>query len=347
MTTARRILMFPVADECGASSRYRVLSHLPGLRAAGFHPEVLFPLVRPGMPAAVRLVCRTAGLSRDLLASRGGDLLFIHRKTYPAPFARRLRRRPGPIVYDIDDAIDLPPPRLSATPALLQRYRSNFESTATAADLVLCGNAELARRLPHDRAAILPTPVDTERFAPGRIAPARGPAVGWVGHSDNLPYLESLAGPLREVARRHPNLKVIVVADRPPDLPGLHVEFRPWRLEEEVSCFAGIGVGLMPLADTDWARAKCAFKAIQYMALGIPTVASPVGMNRDVIRDGENGFLPADQRGWVETLDRLLADPPLTARLAAEGRLTIERDFSLRVLSARLVSLLEPLAPRV
>jgi glycosyltransferase involved in cell wall biosynthesis len=114
-------------------------------------------------------------------------------------------------------------------------------------------------------------------------------------------------------------------------------------LAQEVSCFDGIAVGLMPLDDDPWARGKCAFKAIQYMALGIPAVASPVGANREVIRDGETGFLPADEREWVETLDRLLADPALARRIGAAGRREIEARYSLDVISTRLVAILRSL----
>jgi glycosyltransferase involved in cell wall biosynthesis len=99
----------------------------------------------------------------------------------------------------------------------------------------------------------------------------------------------------------------------------------------------------MPLDDTPWARSKCAFKAIQYMALGIPAVASPVGANRDVIADESSGFLPADERAWLERLDALLADPGLAARIGAEGRRVVESRFALRVLTPILAERLAKL----
>ncbi len=209
-------------------------------------------------------------------------------------------------------------------------------------DLVLCGNTELADRLPHGRYELLPTPIDTEIFAPSRVD--RDPDVlGWVGHSDNLGYLESLHEPLMELRRRHPRLRLIVVADRPPSLPGVDVEFRRWSLDSELSCFDGMGIGLMPLDDSPWARGKCAFKAIQYMALGIPTVASPVGMNAEVIRHGESGFLASGEREWVDQLDRLLSDPGLAGRVGAAGRRRVEERYSLTVVSRRLVEILDQL----
>ena len=345
---SKRLLILPVSDEATASTRYRVAAHLPALQAAGFDTTVRYPRER-GLRGPRRLAVRGLDLLRG--PYEDGAILLLQRRIFPAALAARLRRLKGPVLFDMDDAIDLPPPGTTAGSAGRRRYRRNFEATVNAARLVLCGNRYLAGRLPHDRFEILPTPIDTERFAPGALPepqrPAAGPplapALGWVGHSNNLPFLEELAEPLREVARHHPGLRLIVVADRPPKLPevaGLEVEFRRWSLEEEVSGFAGINIGLMPMREDPWTLGKCAFKAIQYMSLGIPTVASPVGMNCEVIRDGQNGFLPADAEGWVRALDALLSDRELAAKLGREGRLTVERDYSLRKTSARLVEIL-------
>lgn len=337
--TAPHILMLPVSDERGASTRYRVLAHLDALNESGFRCEVRSPLdLNRDGPA--RLARRAADLVRDLYSNVSEDLLFIHRKMYPAALASRLRRERRPVVFDMDDAIDLPPPGKEPGTMGRHRYRRNFLATVSAADLVICGNEYLVSRLPHDRYEVLPTPVDTRRFSPGRLPVPPGPTLGWVGYSDNLPYLESLGDVFREVGRRHPGLKLIVVADRAAKIDGVDVEFRRWRLEDEVNCFAGIRVGLMPMSDSPWTRGKCAFKAIQYMSLGIPAVASPVGMNREVIRHGENGFLPADPEGWIEALDALLSEPELARRIGREGRRTVQSRFALDVVSARLVELL-------
>jgi glycosyltransferase involved in cell wall biosynthesis len=334
----KRLLALTVGDERTASVRYRVSAHVPALEAAGFKVRVRFPVSAGGE------LGRLADLVRDSVRPASEDVLFVHRKTYPPPFSKYLAKRDRAFVFDMDDALDLPPPSRALDAASRDRYLKNFQATIRDADLVLCGNAELASKVPHGRTAIVPTPIDTIRFSPGAVTRAAGPTLGWVGHSDNLPYLAALAGPLRELARRHPALKLVVVADKPLTIPGITVEFRRWRLEDEVTCFNDLAAGLMPLDDTPWARAKCAFKAIQYMALGIPTVASPVGMNREVIRDGVNGFLPADDAGWVAALDALLVDANLSRRIATEGRATVLRDYALSVVSPKLIGLLEEVA---
>lgn len=336
-----RIAFLPVGDATVASTRYRVLALEPALRAAGHETSVRYPVT-----AGPARLARAADLLRDASLPPAADVLVVHRKTYPPRFAVQLPRPGRPLAWDIDDALDLPPPGRAADDATLQRYRANFDATAAAADLVLCGNAELARRVPHGRTEVVPTSIDTARFAPGAARSAEGSVLGWVGHSDNLGYLAALAEPLRELARRHPALRVVVVADRPLEIPGVTVEFRRWTLAGEVSAFDGIAVGLMPLADDAWTRGKCAFKAIQYMALGLPAVASPVGANLEVIEDGVSGFLPRTPGDWVDALDALLSDAALAARIGAAGRAVVERRYALDVVATQVERALSRLVAR-
>jgi len=337
----RRLVIRAVGDERVASTRYRVLAHRDALEEAGFSTEVKLqtaPRWEPG-----RLSLRLAELVADTWGRMPADILFVHRRTYPPFFARRQRRPGVPLVFDFDDALYLPPPSAPQDERTRARFRRNFLATVAAADLVLCGNRELVSQVPNGRTAILPTPVDCALFRPDAVKPTADPVVGWVGHADNLAFLEALADPLREVARRHPGFRLVVVADRPPKIDGLKVEFRPWKLEDEVRCFDGIRVGLMPLDDTPWARAKCAFKALQYMALGIPPVVSPVGMNREVVVDGNNGFVAEHPEEWVRSIDTLLSDNAMARRLAEAARKTVESEYSLTVISRKLVALFEGL----
>ena len=333
-----RVVMRAVGDERVASTRYRVLAHRDALEEAGFSTEV--QLQKAPRWKFGRLPLRLAELAADTWGSLPADILFIHRRTYPPYFARRQRRPGVPLVFDFDDALYLPPPSAPQDERTRARFRRNFLATVAAADLVLCGNRELASQVPKGQTAILPTPIDCELFRPDSVKPATDPVVGWVGHADNLPFLEALADPLRELARRHSDFRLVVVSDRPPKIDGLPVEFRLWKLEDEVRCFDGIRVGLMPLDDTPWTRAKCAFKALQYMAFGIPPVVSPVGMNREVIDDGRNGCLASKPDEWFMYLDRLLNDHEFRRRLAEAGRHTVVERYSLEVVSTRLIALL-------
>ncbi len=337
----RRVLFRAVGDQSVASTRYRVLSHQKALEEAGYTPEIeLQPSARW---KAVRLSLRLAELVADTWGPLAADLLFVHRRTYPPLFARRQRRPGVPLVFDFDDALYLPPPSAPQDEREMARYHRNFVATVAAADLVVCGNRELASRVPNGRTAILPTPVDCDLFSPGAVRASADPVVGWVGHADNLPYLEGLARPLRELVSRHPGFRLVVVADRTVRIDGVPIEFRRWKLEDEVACFDGIKVGLMPLPDTPWTRAKCAFKALQYMALGIPPVVSPVGMNREVVVDGVNGFLAERPEDWVRSVDGLLRDEQMADGVAVAARKTVESEYSVPVMSRRLVEMLDEL----
>jgi glycosyltransferase involved in cell wall biosynthesis len=327
-----------VGDRTVASTRHRVLAHLDALRAAGF--EVELRTQRAPDRGWWRRPARLRELVTDALVRPPADLLMIHRTTYPPPFARRLAASGVPVVFDFDDAIYLPPPSASQDPATRRRYRRNFDATVQAMDVVICGNSELSGHVAAVRHEVVPTPVDEQRFHPQAIRPATRPVVGWVGHSDNLPFLERLAEPLKELTRRHSGFALRVVADRPPVIDEVPVEFEPWSLETEVSCFDGMAVGLMPLDDSPWTRAKCSFKLLQYMALGIPAVASPVGMNREVMEDGVNALVASSSSDWFDAIDRLLSDRELAARIARAGRDTVEQRYSLAVLSPKLVGVL-------
>ena len=342
--TAPRLLALVVGDETMASTRQRVLGYLGALRAAGFDPRVRFEPRWSHVP-----VLRRLGRLRELLATtrfHDADLVMIQRRTFPPWFARRLARQPQGRVFDFDDAIDLPPPTASPTARDLLRYRRNFLATVAVSDRVLCGNSVLAGRVPHGRCEVLPTPVDARRFCPGALPVPSGPVLGWVGHGDNLGYLEALAEPLAEIGRRHRDLKLVVVSDRRPELPHVAVEFRPWSLGRELEGFADIAVGLAPLADTEWTRAKCAFRLLQYMSLGVPAVASPVGMQAEVGVDGVSVLLARNGHEWVRAVDSLLRDRELRLRLARAARKEVEQRFDVPIIARRLIAVLEDLLAR-
>jgi glycosyltransferase involved in cell wall biosynthesis len=168
--------------------------------------------------------------------------------------------------------------------------------------------------------------------------------VGWIGSPTTTPYLASLGDVLREAGRRRPFLMRVSGSSEDFTLPGVNVRHEPWTLAREVELFNTCDIGVYPLTDDEWSRGKCGFKAIQFMACGVPVVASPVGVNKDIIEDGVNGFLASSQAEWVDKLERLIADPALRARLGAAGRKTIEQRYSLTVQGPHMADLLRDAA---
>ena len=151
---------------------------------------------------------------------------------------------------------------------------------------------------------------------------------------------------MRTVASKHCFVMRISGAGNIIELPGVDVENPAWALDREVSLFNTCDVGVYPLADDEWSKGKCGFKAIEFMACGVPVVAAAVGVNREIIQDGVNGFLASTEAEWVEKLQRLLEDPALRARFAEAGRRTIEERYSLRAHAPRLAAVLRTAAER-
>jgi glycosyltransferase involved in cell wall biosynthesis len=184
---------------------------------------------------------------------------------------------------------------------------------------------------------MIPTSVDTRRYRPadagaGEVRGRGGvPVVGWIGSPTTAPYLRQLLPVLQRVRREHAFVLRVSGAGDAVEASGLEVDNQRWQLEREVELFNTCDVGVYPLTDDEWARGKCGFKAIQFMACGVPVVASPVGVNQEIIQDGVNGFLAATPDEWVRKLGRLIAEPGLRAQFAAAGRRTVEARYSLRV----------------
>jgi glycosyltransferase involved in cell wall biosynthesis len=344
MGTPSRIAFFPIGGDRTASARFRVFALAPFLEKEGFRVRVFKPVL--GGRAAP---ARALDLMRDVLRAGHFDAVVVQRKTFPPPFDRWLRRRARRVVFDFDDAIFMPPPRLggeNAPLALKRKHLWNFRATLRACDAAVCGNAFLeAMATPFvAKTTVIPTGLDTNVWRPFPVRPS-GTTLGWVGSADTLPYLEAILPALEKAASRRRGLKLRVVCDAPLRHAGsaLRVENVPWSLAREREDFEGIDVGLMPLAEGKWERGKCAFKAAQYMALGIPVVASPVGENARLVRDGENGLLAATHEDWESKTEALLADPAAAGRLAAAGRETVERERSLAVLAPKWAALLRSL----
>ena len=149
---------------------------------------------------------------------------------------------------------------------------------------------------------------------------------------------------LAGIVRRFPQAAIAVCSERPPKLAGLPVRYVPWSRAAENDFLASLTVGLMPLEDGPWERGKCSFKMLQYMAAGRPCVVSPVGMNRDVLAQGEIGLAAVTHAEWVEAISSILADRSGAVQLGAAGRALAQQQYSLTVLAPRLAQLIPGLA---
>lgn len=339
----------PYPLESVPGQRFRIEQWAPYLEAEGIavdfrpfaDPELLRVLHRPGhlVAKASRTLAAFAGRALDTLKVSPYDAVLVYRAACLAGPAvlERLAAWRRPLIFDFDDAIHV----LHTSGANRWTSRLKFPGkTATLCRIsrhVVVGNeylAEYARRF-NRNVTVIPSSVDTDAYRPVPRAASPGPlVVGWMGSSTSQTYLEMFAPVLRSLLERSA-LELRVVSDRKPVLPGVPHQWRPWSRESETAELAGFDIGIMPMPDDEWSRGKCAMKALQYMGMGIPTVCSDVGANRDVIEHGRNGFLAATPEEWTASVDALAGDPALRRRLGDAGRQTVEARFSMRGAAAR------------
>jgi glycosyltransferase involved in cell wall biosynthesis len=226
---------------------------------------------------------------------------------------------------------------------------SEVEHLMAGADTVLAGNpilAARARELGARRVVDLPTPVDTDTFHPMPREKRDLPLVGWIGSPTATYCLRAIAAPLAAAARRTPFRLLVVGASGGVEVPGVEVIHRDWSLDREAADYASLDVGLYPLPDNPWTRGKCGYKALLYAASGVPCIASPVGVNAEIVKEGETGFLATDDRAWEERLVQLLGDGPLRDRMGRAGRTLIDERYAVPVLAPRLIAALREAVAR-
>jgi glycosyltransferase involved in cell wall biosynthesis len=268
-----------------------------------------------GATAAARLL--------SLRRSWTSDVTWVSRQLLPA-FApvQALARRP--MVLDVDDAV------------WLNTGGRRAKDLARASAVVVCGNEYLADyyRQWNSAVHVIPTAIDTNLFRPAHRANSPDDAIvlGWSGTSGNFPLLYEIEGAIARVMQERRNVRLCVMADRPPQfaqLPEARVDFVRWEPGLEPKVVQQMSIGLMPLVEDAWCAGKCSYKMLSYMACGVPVVVSPVGMNRDVLAYGAVGFGATHTSEWVEALLELIDNAALRDQMGPEGRSVVERHFSL------------------
>jgi glycosyltransferase involved in cell wall biosynthesis len=282
------------------------------------------------------------------------DLIFIHREFSPVGFPwpvwvlSRIFKKA--MVFDFDDAIWIP--NSSASNRWTEKFRS-YGATAKLirwAHVVSCGNAYLqgfAKNFnPH--AKLNPTTIDTENHHNIISNPTEWPfIIGWTGTHSTISYLYDLAPVIFSLAEKY-QIEWRIISDKDPGFTHPCVRFVPWNKKTEIQDLATFHVGVMPLQTDPWSEGKCGFKALQYMALGIPALVSPVGVNSKIVTHGVHGFQCETEEEWRKALETLIENRALLAEMQAQTRASIEERFSVRSNTQNMLdilSLAQHLAP--
>jgi len=319
------------------SARFRVRQYIPELQRAGvdLHESPARFGSYPPRTRALRPGWGVLSLAERLHAAvtlRKGDLTLLQREMI-STLATVERWTKPPRVLDVDDAIWLGSSRAYAV------------SLACRCHTVICGNSYIADFFASHglRTVVLPTAVDTDRFHPGLQAQKEPAVICWSGSSSGLRFLYSIEQALRAVLAADAMRRLTVVCDAPPRFHSIsadRVRFIPWSQEVEVAALQGARVGIMPLDDSSWARGKCSYKLLTYMACGLPVVATPVGMNSELLSRGEIGFGAHTTDEWVDALEITLRNARRSEAMGETGRGVATREYSVRVLGPRLAEIL-------
>lgn len=338
----KKILFLAKSDRQGASTRYRVYHFQSLLEGAGFDTQII-PQAHSSNKIT-RPLRRFREFSVLFQHALEADIIFIQKRLFPLSFLRKLSASGKPIVFDYDDAIFTTPSGTRSAwtrSRVIRRLRQTFEVSS----LVFAGNkflAEFASQFA-DRVVILPTAIDLAKYKTKDVSQTDRINLGWIGSKVNFRYLRTLENVLAQLDGKIPDLSLTVVSDGEFLVSNMRVDNRSWSEESEMRDLHCFDVGLMPLEDDVWTNGKCALKALQYMAAGIPAVCSAVGANCEVIRDGVNGFLCSSEQDWIATLERLASHPGLREEIGLRGRRTVEDQYSLQVVAEQMIQNLRTL----
>ena len=277
------------------------------------------------------------------------DIVFIFREalmTRSTFFENAAKAKGKKIVFDFDDAIWLM--NISDANKLFSFMKKPGKTKAliSLSDMIFAGNQYLAEYAAqfNKNVKIIPTTIDTDEYKPGEKKPKDKITIGWSGSITTIQHFEYALPFLRELKARYGNkIEILVIGDKSYRNEELNITGKPWKKETELSDLAQIDIGIMPLPDDEWAKGKCGLKGLQYMALAIPTIMSPVGVNTEIIQDGENGFLATTPQEWVEKLSRLIEDETLRTQLGEAGRKTVEDKYSVNALKQTYLNLFNEL----
>lgn len=359
-----KILLLTRYTAKGASSRLRSFQFAPELQKLGFEVSIaplfgdayLQSLYNSSSWAVHRfsqignILATYMRRLHHLFQHRSADVVWVEKELFPylpAAFETLLSRSGVPYVVDYDDAVfhnyDLHTSRLVRTllgNKLRPLLRSAFAVTAGNSYL-----ADYARSQGAGRVELVPTVVDVGRYTTEPRVPGGPLRIGWIGSPSTSQYLDVVAGALRRLSRSK-DILLVTVGAKAQAMPGVAVQEHDWQLGTEAELIQGFDVGIMPLHDSPWERGKCGYKLIQYMSSGKPVVASPIGVNTEIV-SSDVGLLAENEDAWVQHLSTLAEQPERRGAMGLAGRARVEREYSLQVAVPKVAHLLSAAAKGV
>ena len=312
-----------------AASRYRVLQYIPYFEGRGVEAQVIpYP--------------RSLGENWRFFKSLPYfDIVFLQRKRMTSWRLWLLKRKANRIVFDFDDSVMYR--NSTADNPISKTRRRRFARMLKSSDTVIAGNEYLKKEALkyNPKVEVIPSPIDIEKYTPKSYdSKKEGVVLGWIGDHGSIHYLERMRPVFDILAREYPHVRLKIVCDTFFQCDRMEVVEKQWSSEDEIHDLQSFDIGLMPLMDDPWSWGKCGLKIVQYQGVGVPVVCTPVGINRDLVKDGENGFWARDQREWIEKLSVLIQDADLRWEMGLKGREKVKKGYSLQKCALRMHQLL-------
>jgi glycosyltransferase involved in cell wall biosynthesis len=346
-----KILLMP-GSYTSPSSRFRIWQFVDPLKKLGhevkvrvIHPErnwsssYQYEAVR-NFHQRLGTLQRVCSAIRHIQSAGNFDVIMMNRDLIPETridFLETWLCRKNPhIIFDFDDAI-----HLGNRSKKLEKILPHFAWITPGNEYL----ASYARQL-NQRVTVWPTVVDTDSYQPVKARKPGPIRIGWSGSQSTIAYcLPLLKNIIIQLAKTE-DFEFIVIAEVPPilDWPGVKWRYIPWTPDSEVAGLQEIDIGLMPLRDEPFERGKCGLKGIQYMGVGIPTLVSPVGVNKEIVLHGETGFHCFSNEEWLQSLRLLIHNPKLRKEMGRAGRIRVEEDYSIRSLLPKMQDIFEKVA---
>lgn len=354
-----RVLVFTKYSRKGASSRLRTIQYLTSLEKQGFEFTVqnlfddayLEALYNGGKRSAFNIIKCYSRRFASLFTVKNYDLIWIEKELFPyipIPIEKLLSKLGYKYLVDYDDAI-FHNYDLSKNMFVKLLLSHKIDTVMKHSSCVVAGNAYLAQRARSANAKnvhIIPTVVDHIKYQTEQKPQNEVLTIGWIGSPSTQKYLLDLKYVFKKIFEKNKNVRLLLVGAHPSiyaQINYIPVEVVEWDESTEVKNIKNMDIGIMPLADGPWEKGKCGYKLIQYMACGIPVIASPVGVNREIIEKYNSGFLANNDSEWVEHINNLINSYKLRISMGSNGQLAVENQYSLQSQFEHLAKLLRSL----
>ena len=330
----KKILFLTVGDKNLPSTRYRVYQWISFLELEGWNVKCI----------RARHI-RLRKLTQIIIHSLTADVIYIQKKLPFRPFLAFIKLLNRNIIFDFDDALYSMESYKQTTSSLgygskKSVRRLNFIISKSRS--VVVGNTHLkkyALRF-NCNVVVIPTIIEPDDYTIKNILSENELSIGWIGTGDNQFYISSIKEALQKINKKYPEVIIKVISDKPLDLKGIRAEHIKWDLNNYKEELTRLNIGIMPLLDDEWSKGKCAFKLIQYMAAGVPVVASDIGSNSSLVTEGDDGFLVKTNTEWVDRLSMLIESAELRKKMGERARMKIKNHYSVEAWREEFESIL-------